>query len=118
MWHGNLCDLVEQSIRREIPASEFQNVIDNIGLPYSGIDAHADIVKPSPLSPTFDGITYNDFVLSFDFSYQANVWGRVRRTVESYGEQAQASVADLARVNLSMRADLALDYFQAPQPRC
>ncbi|WP_353070902.1 efflux RND transporter permease subunit [Tunturiibacter gelidoferens] len=35
---ANLCDLVEQSIRRKIPASEFQNVIDNIGLPYSGIN--------------------------------------------------------------------------------
>src|SRR5208282_5310573 len=59
------------------------------------------------------GATYNDFVLPFDFSYQADVWGRVRRTVESYREQAQASAADLATVNLSMHADLALDYFQA-----
>jgi NodT family efflux transporter outer membrane factor (OMF) lipoprotein len=66
-----------------------------------------------PLSSTFDGITYNDFVLPFDFSYQADVWGRVRRTVESYRELAQASAADLATVNLSMHADLALDYFQA-----
>lgn len=66
-----------------------------------------------PLSSTFDGVTYNDFVLPFDFSYQADVWGRVRRTVESYREQAQASAADLAAVNLSMHADLAIDYFQA-----
>ena len=35
---ANLCDLVEQSIRKEIPASEVQSVIDNIGLPYSGIN--------------------------------------------------------------------------------
>jgi multidrug efflux pump subunit AcrB len=35
---ANLCDLVERSIRRQIPAGEFQNVIDNIGLPYSGIN--------------------------------------------------------------------------------
>jgi NodT family efflux transporter outer membrane factor (OMF) lipoprotein len=66
-----------------------------------------------PLSSTFDGITYNDFVLPFDFSYQADVWGRVRRTVESSREQAQASAADLASVNLSMHADLAIDYFLA-----
>jgi NodT family efflux transporter outer membrane factor (OMF) lipoprotein len=68
--------------------------------------------RPPP-SSTFDGITYNDFVLPFDFSYQADVWGRVRRTVEANREQAQASAADLATVNLSMHADLALDYFQA-----
>src|SRR4030081_3708186 len=35
---ANLCDQVEQSIRNQIPASEVQNVIDNIGLPYSGIN--------------------------------------------------------------------------------
>ena len=35
---ANLCDLVEQSIRRQIPAGEIQSVIDNIGLPYSGIN--------------------------------------------------------------------------------
>ncbi len=33
-----LCDLVENSIRREIPAAEVKSVIDNIGLPYSGIN--------------------------------------------------------------------------------
>lgn len=68
--------------------------------------------RPPPNS-IFNGITYNDFVLPFDFSYQADVWGRVRRTVESHREQAQASAADLATVNLSMHADLAVDYFQA-----
>src|SRR5437016_12965273 len=38
--------------------------------------------RPPP-SSTFDGITYNDFVLPFDISYQADVWGRVRRTRDS-----------------------------------
>jgi len=33
-----LCDLVENSIRQQIPATEVQSVIDNIGLPYSGIN--------------------------------------------------------------------------------
>jgi NodT family efflux transporter outer membrane factor (OMF) lipoprotein len=68
--------------------------------------------RPPP-SSTFNGITYNDFVLPVDFSYQADVWGRVRRTVESSRDQAQASAADLATVNLSMHADLAVDYFEA-----
>ena len=67
----------------------------------------------SPTSTILHGATYNDFVLPFDVSYQADVWGRVRRNVESYREQAQASAADLATVNLSMHADLAVDYFQA-----
>jgi multidrug efflux pump subunit AcrB len=33
-----LCDLVEKSIRQQIPAAEMKNIIDNIGLPYSGIN--------------------------------------------------------------------------------
>src|SRR5437660_4841851 len=60
-----------------------------------------------------NGKTTNDFVLPIDISYEADVWGRVRRNVESYREQAQASAADLATVNLSMHADLAIDYFEA-----
>ena len=35
---ARLCDLVEQSIRRTIPASELDSVLDNIGLAYSGIN--------------------------------------------------------------------------------
>jgi NodT family efflux transporter outer membrane factor (OMF) lipoprotein len=66
-----------------------------------------------PHSSTFNGITYNDFQIPFELSYQIDVWGRVRRTVEAYRDQAQASAADLAAVNLSMHAQLALYYFQA-----
>jgi NodT family efflux transporter outer membrane factor (OMF) lipoprotein len=66
-----------------------------------------------PHSPTFNGITYNDFQIPFELSYQIDVWGRVRRNVESYRDQAQASAADLATVNLSLHSQLALYYFQA-----
>lgn len=66
-----------------------------------------------PPSLTTNGRTYSDFQIPLELSYQLDVWGRVRRTVESYREQAQASAADLATVNLSMHAQLALDYFQA-----
>jgi NodT family efflux transporter outer membrane factor (OMF) lipoprotein len=78
----------------------------------SGTRTRTSAHRPPPNS-VFNGITDNDFVLPFDVSYQADVWGRVRRNVESYREQAQASAADLATVNLSMHADLAVDYFQA-----
>ncbi len=66
-----------------------------------------------PHSPSFSGVTFNDFVLPLELSYEADIWGRVRRTVESYRAQAQASAADLAAVNLSMHANLAFDYFAA-----
>ena len=78
----------------------------------SGSRTRVSTNRPPP-NGIFNGITENDFVLPFDLSYQVDVWGRVRREVESAREQAQASAADLATVNLSMHADLAIDYFQA-----
>jgi multidrug efflux pump subunit AcrB len=35
---ARLCDLVEQSIREQIPQEQVSSIIDNIGLPYSGIN--------------------------------------------------------------------------------
>jgi NodT family efflux transporter outer membrane factor (OMF) lipoprotein len=66
-----------------------------------------------PHSAQFNGVSFTDIQIPFELSYQVDVWGRIRRTVESYREQAQASAADLAAVNLSMHSQLALFYFQA-----
>src|SRR5271154_5432043 len=65
----------------------------------SATRTHISQNAPPPGS-TFVGITYNDFQAPFNASYEADVWGRVRKNVESYREQAQASAADLATVNL------------------
>ncbi len=65
---------------------------------------------PSPSSKA--GQTVGDFVWPFDFSYEADVWGRVHHTVEAARETAQASAADLETLRLSIHAELAFDYFQ------
>lgn len=57
-------------------------------------------------------VTYSDVQLPLDVSYEPDVWGRVRRTVEAARSEAQASAADLASVDLSLHAELALDYFE------
>ncbi len=33
---ASLCDLVERTVRQEVPSEELENILDNIGLPYSG----------------------------------------------------------------------------------
>lgn len=66
-----------------------------------------------PQTSIFDGVTFNDFTVPFTLSYQTNAFGRVSKNVEFYREQAQASAGDLAVVNLSMHAELAVDYFAA-----
>ncbi|MGC2330219.1 MAG: efflux transporter outer membrane subunit [Candidatus Acidiferrales bacterium] len=57
-------------------------------------------------------VNYNDFQLPIDASWEPDVWGRVRRTVEAARSEAQASAADLGGVDLSLHAELALDYFE------
>jgi hypothetical protein len=35
---ADLCDRVENDIRKHIPSSELATIIDNIGIPYSGLN--------------------------------------------------------------------------------
>jgi NodT family efflux transporter outer membrane factor (OMF) lipoprotein len=54
----------------------------------------------------------SDFQLGLDFSWELDLWGRIRRTVESNQASAQASAGDLEGARLSFQAELAQDYFQ------
>jgi len=50
--------------------------------------------------------------MAVDASWEIDVWGRIRRLVESSQASAQASAADLENARLSARTELAQDYFQ------
>ena len=51
------------------------------------------------------------YSLPIDLSWEPDVWGRIRRSVEANEDLAQASEADLAAVRLSAQAELARGYF-------
>jgi len=53
-----------------------------------------------------------DYNLPLSLSYQADLWGSIRRTVRQSAETAQASAAQLENARLTFHAELALDYFQ------
>jgi NodT family efflux transporter outer membrane factor (OMF) lipoprotein len=55
---------------------------------------------------------YNTFVLQGEVSWEPDLWGAVRRSVEEARANAQASAADLANVALSLQGELASDYFE------
>jgi NodT family efflux transporter outer membrane factor (OMF) lipoprotein len=56
--------------------------------------------------------TYNAYSLSAAVSWDLDIWGKIRRTVESDLASAQASEADLAAARLSAQATLATDYVE------
>jgi len=57
------------------------------------------------------GSPRNSYNVALDVSWEVDLWGRVRRTVEASEASAQASVADLESAKLSAQALLAEDYF-------
>jgi outer membrane protein TolC len=64
----------------------------------------------SPTSSVNNGT--GDFILPLDLSYEVDLWGRVRRSVASARQQAQASAADLQTARSSLHAEVAVDYFE------
>lgn len=54
----------------------------------------------------------NDYLLTGTATWELDVWGKVRRSVEASEAGAQASAADLEAVRLSTQALLAQSYFQ------
>jgi NodT family efflux transporter outer membrane factor (OMF) lipoprotein len=70
--------------------------------------------RVSQNSPTYvPGLnpTFNNFDIQADLSYEVDLWGRVRNTVNSAKANQQASAADLASLDLEQHAELATDYF-------
>ena len=60
----------------------------------------------------FPGMTLSDYLLNFNAAWELDIWGKVRRSVESSQATAEASAATLEGVRLSAQATLAQDYFQ------
>ena len=58
------------------------------------------------------GAARNTFQLAGNASWEPDLWGKIRRTVEGAKASAQASAADLANAQLSAQSQLATDYVQ------
>ena len=66
--------------------------------------------SPSGSSPTSS--TSTEYSLPFDASWEPDFWGRIRNTVKANSLEAQATLADLENVRLTVQAEVAVDYFE------
>ncbi|SOE87254.1 efflux transporter, outer membrane factor (OMF) lipoprotein, NodT family [Burkholderia sp. YR290] len=66
----------------------------------------------APLPGSAGSPAYNLYQFGFDASWEVDIWGRVRRSVEAATALTDASYEDRNAVLLSARAELARDYIQ------
>ncbi|HMG58820.1 MAG TPA: efflux transporter outer membrane subunit, partial [Burkholderiales bacterium] len=80
------------------------------------LDADASVVRSRSPTGVIGGTTAGRIITnrsaSLNSGWEADLWGRLRRAVESNEAGAQASAADLAAARLSAQAELASSYFQ------
>ena len=66
----------------------------------------------APLPGSKGSPAYNLYQFGFDASWEVDIWGRVRRSVEAASALTDASYEERNAVLLSARAELARDYIQ------
>lgn len=86
-----------QALLRESEAQFFPSVNANAGFTRSGSGA--------------EGVS-QQYRLAGTVSWEPDLWGRIRRTVEAESAQLQASEAELAGTRLSVQSTLAQTYFR------
>jgi NodT family efflux transporter outer membrane factor (OMF) lipoprotein len=85
--------------------------------PHLGAGVSAQRSQTSAGRPTTTGLpltgpsTSNDFQIPFNLTWEADLFGGIRRNVESANATYQASAAGLENVRLVITSELAVDYF-------
>lgn len=81
------------------------------------INAEAERARTTKNSFTSVSAASSSFIseqysVPFDFSYELDIWGKVRRQYEAGVLEAEASFADFQTVLLTLTADVAFNYFK------
>jgi len=97
--------------RAQVAAAEAA-LVPSLG--FAGRAARSKISQDRPLtnyqSPNFSTVQ-NDFAAAMTTSYEVDLAGRVRRTIEGARASAQQSAADFENTRLLLTAELATDYY-------
>lgn len=91
---------------RENKAALYPTVSLGAGASRNGASSNA------PLRPNNVATSYWDFLIPLSISWEPDLWGGVRRQIESSAANAQATSADLANTRLSLQGLLAVTFIQ------
>ncbi len=99
-----------QALVQSARAGFFPTLSAGLSATRSGGSGSGGGSSSSPSGSRSSGSTQSS--LTGSVSWEPDLWGKIRRTVESSQAGAQASAADLAATRLSMQSTLAQSYFQ------
>ena len=95
---------------RAITAAARAQVFPQVALDPSAKRERTSGNLPTPVPFNIPSAHINTFSIPLDVSYEIDLWGRVRRSVESAQAQAEAGAADYENVMLTLTADVAVNY--------
>jgi multidrug efflux system outer membrane protein len=100
------------AVSRFAQARAVANVSESALFPRLGVSALPVDQRDSKHRPVGGkpGQTYDTLSVPFDFSYEIDLWGRVKRSVEAATAQAEASADDVESVKLSLQAEVAANF--------
>jgi multidrug efflux system outer membrane protein len=109
---------IRQAVARVDEARALARVAASFRYPTISLDPtvsrqHLSPNRPSTLTgvPVQTAATYNDWLVPFDLTYEADVFGRVRRSIQAARAQAAASMDDEAVIRLAVQTDVAQFYY-------
>jgi NodT family efflux transporter outer membrane factor (OMF) lipoprotein len=110
--YRNAVALVQEAQANLFPVAGLNtSVTRSSGFSGSGRSSSGALSGTSSISGGGGGAPRTQYTVEGTITWDLDVWGRVRRQVESELAGAQVSAADLANAQLSAQATLATDYF-------
>jgi NodT family efflux transporter outer membrane factor (OMF) lipoprotein len=118
---GDLIEKIDVS-NQTLAASEaqYRQALAALGVSraarFPSVDANVDVTRSRSPGSTIGGTTagrsFTTYSGDLSATWEVDLWGRVRRGVESSEASARASAADVGAARLSLQAQLATSYFQ------